>query len=152
ARQVLGEDKMSRSSCMRRAHRALNSASPMVLAAGSMMLLSQPAFAQAAPQPQTAPQSAPERMAALPPAAQQAEAAADAPALPQDSYSGPDITVTATRIVRDGYSAPTPLTVFGEEDIARAGAPNVFQAAVQLPSLAGSNSTSTFGTTQSTGT
>ncbi|HEY0685687.1 MAG TPA: TonB-dependent receptor plug domain-containing protein [Steroidobacter sp.] len=62
------------------------------------------------------------------------------------------ITVTATRITRDGYSAPTPLTVFGEEDLERAGQINAFTAANQLPSLAGSNSTSTFGTTQSTGT
>ncbi|HEY5756221.1 MAG TPA: TonB-dependent receptor [Steroidobacter sp.] len=62
------------------------------------------------------------------------------------------VTVTATRITRDGYSAPTPLTVFGEEDLTRAGQINAFQAANQLPSLAGSNSTSTFGTTQSTGT
>lgn len=62
------------------------------------------------------------------------------------------VTVTATRITRDGYSAPTPLTVFGEEDLERAGQINAFTAANQLPSLAGSNSTSTFGTTQSTGT
>jgi outer membrane receptor protein involved in Fe transport len=62
------------------------------------------------------------------------------------------VTVTATRITRDGYSAPTPLTVFGDEDLTRSGQINAFQAANQLPSLAGSNSTSTFGTTQSTGT
>lgn len=62
------------------------------------------------------------------------------------------VTVTATRVTRDGYSAPTPLTVFGDEDIARSGQINAFTAANQLPSLAGSNSTSTFGTTQSTGT
>lgn len=62
------------------------------------------------------------------------------------------VTVTATRVTRDGYSAPTPLTVFGEEDLERAGQINAFTATNQLPSLAGSNSTSTFGTTQSTGT
>lgn len=62
------------------------------------------------------------------------------------------ITVTATRVTRDGYSAPTPLTVFDDQDLERAGQINAFTAANQLPSLAGSNSTSTFGTTQSTGT
>lgn len=63
-----------------------------------------------------------------------------------------EITVTATRIIRDGYSAPTPVTVFSSEDLDRAGQINAFQALNQLPSLAGSNSSSTFGTTQSTGT
>jgi outer membrane receptor protein involved in Fe transport len=63
-----------------------------------------------------------------------------------------EIRVTATRIIRDGYSAPTPQTVFGEEDLQRAGQINAFTALNQLPSLAGSNSTQTFGTTQSTGT
>lgn len=62
-----------------------------------------------------------------------------------------EIRVTATRIVRDGYSAPTPQTVFGEEDLQRAGQINAFSALNQLPSLAGSNSTQTFGTAQSTG-
>ena len=73
---------------------------------------------------------------------------------PQEGVAAPltTVTVTATRVTRDGYSAPTPLTVFGDEDLERAGQINAFTAANQLPSLAGSNSTSTFGTTQSTGT
>lgn len=109
----------------RRASKVLTTTSPMVLAVASFMMV-QPALAQTAPEPQAAPAVEPS--------------------------TAPDITVTATRIIRDGYSAPTPLTVFGEEDIARSGEANVFQAAVQLPSLAGSNATTTFGTTQSTGT
>jgi len=123
----------------RRALHGLTQASPLAVALASLAI-AMPAAAQAAPQAQTAAQSAPERPAALPPAEQQA------------TDNGGDITVTATRIIRDGYAAPTPVTVFGQEDIERAGEPNVFTAAVQLPSLAGSNSTSTFGTTQSTGT
>jgi len=63
-----------------------------------------------------------------------------------------EIIVTATRIVRDGYTAPTPVTVFSSEDLERSGEINAFASVLQLPSLAGSNSTSTFGTTQSTGT
>lgn len=81
---------------------------------------------------------------------------ARAPEPPQAPLSGPvdigEVIVTATRIVRDGYNAPTPTTVFGEEDLDRSGQINAFTAVNQLPSLAGSNSTSTFGTTQSTGT
>lgn len=138
---------MSNDASSPRLSRILVSASPAVLAAATLMT-AQPALAQTAPQPQTAPQSAPERPGGLSPAARQAEAEAAA----QESSGTPEITVTATRVIRDGYSAPTPLTVFGEEDIERAGEANVFSAAVQLPSLAGSNSTSTFGTTQSTGT
>src|SRR5690606_12440832 len=63
-----------------------------------------------------------------------------------------EIVVTATRIVRDGYTAPTPVTVFSQEDLDNSGAVNAFASVLQLPSLAGSNSTATFGTTQSTGT
>jgi len=120
--------------------RALGSVSAAAIAL-SMAFVIQPAFAQgAAPNPE-APLAAPN-----------AVRSADAPVAPEEIQDSTDIMVTATRVVRDGYSAPTPLTVFGEEDINRAGEANVFTAALQLPSLAGSNSTSTFGTTQSTGT
>ncbi|MCP3729881.1 TonB-dependent receptor [Sphingomonas sp. MG17] len=92
-------------------------------------------------------------LAATPALAQTAPPQAAEPQEEQaESGSNREIVVTATRVVRDGYAAPTPVTVFGEEDLARAGQSNVFQAVNQLPSLAGSNSTQTFGTTQSTGT
>ena len=50
-----------------------------------------------------------------------------------------NIVVTGTRIVRDGYQAPTPLTVLTEEDIEN-GSPtnNVADFVNQLPALAGS--------------
>ncbi|MES2290383.1 MAG: TonB-dependent receptor [Pseudomonadota bacterium] len=126
---------------VRRSSRELLSASAIALAIAA--LIPSVAAAQTAPQAQSAPQNAAERPAASTPA----DAAAS-------TDEGPDatITVTTTRVIRDGYSAPTPLTVFGQEDIERSGAANVFAAANQLPSLAGSNSSSTFGTTQSTGT
>lgn len=116
---------MPDTSYQRRLSRSLISASPVALIVAAMM----PSIAMA----QTAPQ-----------ASNTVETA--------EARSENDITVTTTRIVRDGYSAPTPVTVFGEEDIAKAGQINAFQALAQLPSLAGSNSTSTFGTTQSAGT
>lgn len=49
------------------------------------------------------------------------------------------IVVTGTRIVRDGFQAPTPLTVLGEEEI-EAGSPtnNIADFVNTLPSLAGS--------------
>ncbi|MEA1016001.1 TonB-dependent receptor domain-containing protein [Sphingosinicella sp. LY1275] len=50
-----------------------------------------------------------------------------------------DILITGTRIVRDGYQAPTPLTVMSEADI-EAGSPtnNIADFVNTLPSLAGS--------------
>jgi outer membrane receptor protein involved in Fe transport len=104
-------------------------------------MLATPAMAQAAQQT-----SSPSGQLQTPSSAAQPEETSAAVG------TGADITVTATRIIRDGYAAPTPVTVFSAEDLAKAGELNAFQALNQLPSLAGSNSTSTFGTTQSTGT
>src|SRR5687768_12159274 len=50
-----------------------------------------------------------------------------------------DIVVTGTRIVRDGFQAPTPLTVLGREDIENTSPTNNIADFVnQLPQLAGS--------------
>lgn len=52
---------------------------------------------------------------------------------------GQDIVVTGTRIVRDGFQAPTPLTVLTTEDIQNSSPTNNIADFVnQLPSLAGS--------------
>lgn len=48
------------------------------------------------------------------------------------------IIVTATRVVRDGYEAPTPTTVMGAEAIDVAAPTNIADAANTLPSVAGS--------------
>jgi len=122
---------MTTGSNSRRISNGLLSTSAIVLAT-ALATMATPAAAQ------TTPQSVPDQTAE--------------PQAAPEANSGPDITVTATRIVRDGYSAPTPVTVFSAEDLTRAGQINAFQALSQLPSLAGSNSTSTFGTTQSAGT
>lgn len=57
----------------------------------------------------------------------------------QEPAGSGSIVVTGTRIVRDGYQAPTPLTVLGEAEI-EAGSPtnNIADFVNTLPSLAGS--------------
>ncbi|MBJ7437748.1 MAG: TonB-dependent receptor [Sphingopyxis sp.] len=49
------------------------------------------------------------------------------------------IVVTGSRIVRDGYSAPTPVAVLGESDIAAQSPANISDFVNQLPAIAGSN-------------
>ena len=51
------------------------------------------------------------------------------------------VTVSASRIVRDGFQAPTPTTVLAAEDIAAQAQPNIFATVAQLPSLMGSQGT-----------
>src|SRR3546814_9544822 len=51
-----------------------------------------------------------------------------APALAQDAADAPEasqIIVTGSRIVRDGYSAPTPVTVMSQADIAAQAPANI---------------------------
>ncbi|MBA2589124.1 MAG: TonB-dependent receptor [Alphaproteobacteria bacterium] len=53
------------------------------------------------------------------------------------------VTVSASRVIRDGFQAPTPTTVIGSDDIAAQAQPNIYAAVAQLPSLMGSQSTAT---------
>lgn len=48
------------------------------------------------------------------------------------------VVVTSTRVVRDGYEAPTPTTVVGEADIEAKAPSNLAEFVNELPSLAGS--------------
>jgi outer membrane receptor protein involved in Fe transport len=66
--------------------------------------------------------------------------AADAPAA--DS-TGSEITVTGSRIVRDGYSAPTPVTVLGKAEINAQAPANISDFVNQLPAIAGSGTAAT---------
>ena len=67
-----------------------------------------------------------------------APAAAAAPATEPPS-TGEIITVTGTRIVRDGFQAPTPVTVMTKEEIENSSPTNNIADFVnQLPALAGS--------------
>jgi len=72
------------------------------------------------------------------------------PPAPAASPSTPDseIVVTGTRITASGFTAPTPTTVIGEEQIANNAQPNIFNTIAQLPSLQGSTgaATGTFST------
>jgi outer membrane receptor protein involved in Fe transport len=85
------------------------------------------AQAQAA---QPAPTPTPSDVAAPP------TAEAQAPTPPSENEQ---IVVTGTRVVRDGYQAPTPLTVVTREDIQNtAPTNNIADLVNQLPALAGS--------------
>jgi outer membrane receptor protein involved in Fe transport len=56
-----------------------------------------------------------------------------------DDQSGPDVIVTGTRIVRDGFQAPTPITVLTQEEIQNSSPTNNIADFVnQMPALAGS--------------
>jgi len=54
-----------------------------------------------------------------------------------------EVTVTGSRIVRDGYSAPTPVTVLGAAEIAAQAPANISDFVNQLPAIAGSGTAAT---------
>jgi outer membrane receptor protein involved in Fe transport len=55
-----------------------------------------------------------------------------------DAADSGDVVVTGTRIVRDGYAAPTPVAVLGAAEIAAQAPPNISEFVNQLPAIAGS--------------
>lgn len=97
------------------------------------------AFAQSAP--------------AQPPVEEPQVAAADAQppaASPAQEDSATEVVVTGTRVARDGYQAPTPLTVVGAEQLRAAARENIADAVNTLPSVSSSvtpkNSQGSIGT------
>jgi outer membrane receptor protein involved in Fe transport len=61
------------------------------------------------------------------------------PAPGASDAGGPDVIVTGTRIARDGFQAPTPLTVLTQQEIQNSSpSNNVADFVNQLPALAGS--------------
>ncbi len=84
-------------------------------------------------------------IAIQPVAAQTAPAAAAA--APVD-----EIVVTGSRIVRDGFEAPTPVTVMSAEQMQAFSQPNVADFVNTMPVFAGSNSPSTSQSSVSAGT
>ncbi|TXC71080.1 TonB-dependent receptor [Sphingomonas ginsenosidivorax] len=68
-----------------------------------------------------------------------------------ESTSTQDIIVTGSRIVRDGYQAPTPMSVIGTEQLATNANANIAQFVTNLPAFAGSASTRSSTTTGSNG-
>jgi len=73
-------------------------------------------------------------------------AAAQEATPPTDAQSGQasaqDIVVTGTRIVRDGYTAPTPVTVASTEELVKATPSNIPDALNKLPQFQNSSSPS----------
>jgi len=55
-----------------------------------------------------------------------------------DHAEGEQIVVTGSRIVRDGFDAPTPVTVLGEEEIKRDASVNIATYLLKMPAFAGS--------------
>jgi iron complex outermembrane recepter protein len=56
-----------------------------------------------------------------------------------------EVTVTASRIQRSGYTAPTPTTIIGADQLERIGATNIAQALDMLPSVKADTSSQTNG-------
>ena len=67
-----------------------------------------------------------------------ADASAAPPAPAAETYSDAAITVTGSRIQRDGFRAPTPLTVLNAEDIESSAPANIADYVNDIPSLVGS--------------
>ncbi len=62
-----------------------------------------------------------------------------------------EVVVTGSRVVRDGYEAPTPVTVLGIEDLQTGATANIADAISQLPVLANSSSPQSAAINLSTG-
>src|SRR6202012_5633823 len=56
-----------------------------------------------------------------------------------------EVVVSGSRVVRDGYQAPTPTTVLGVEQLQQQAQPNIADSITQLPEFAGGNSTHASG-------
>ena len=99
------------------------------LAALALALVAMPAAAQTNPPSSALPdQPAPSSVADV-----------QTPEPETQTRDGEEVTVTGTRIVRDGFQAPTPLTVLTQADIQNSSpSNNIADFVNQLPSLAGS--------------
>lgn len=63
-----------------------------------------------------------------------------------------EVVVSGSRIARDGYQAPTPLTVVGSEQVQQQAAPNLIDYLTTLPSFAGNYTPQSSTQNVSTGT
>lgn len=73
--------------------------------------------------------------------------AADAPlpeagTAPQEEAGSSDITVTGSRIARNGYEMPTPVTVVSTQDLQASAPANIADYVNQLPAISGSSTPS----------
>src|SRR4051812_37011464 len=62
-----------------------------------------------------------------------------------------EIVVTGSRVVRDGYQAPTPVSVVGVEALANTATSNLADTINQLPVLQGSTTPATTATLTTSG-
>ena len=110
-----------------------------LLAGASTLFAVAPAYAaalQAAPQPSAAASVATDSAQAAPTTTSTPEPAAAAAA------NTADIVVTGSRIVRNGYTAPTPVTVATTEELSRSTPSSVPDALNKLPQFSNSLSPS----------
>ena len=56
------------------------------------------------------------------------------------------VVVTGSRVVRDGYQAPTPVSVVGRDEIQRSATPNIADYVNTLPAVSGSSTPTTTNT------
>ncbi len=70
----------------------------------------------------------------------------------QQEASVEEIVVTGTRVVRDGYQAPTPLTVVGVEQLTNSTASNVADFVNTMPAFSGSRAPTNTNSSMSAGT
>ena len=70
---------------------------------------------------------------------------------PATEHDAPDLVVTGTRVIRDGYNAPTPTNVIGAQEIANKAASNLADLVNTLPSLAGAATPKATGSFVSSG-
>lgn len=66
-----------------------------------------------------------------------ASAAAAQTAAPAGATQVEEVIVSGSRIVRDGFDAPTPVTVVGADQLRQAAQPSVFTAINQMPQMVG---------------
>jgi len=105
--------------------------------------------------------AAPEELTAVAEAASDVatEVAAEAEAAPAEVAAAAtyadgaveEVVITGTRIVRDGYEAPTPVTVMSVEQLQTFASPNIADALNTMPELAGSQTPTSSVTNASSG-
>jgi outer membrane receptor protein involved in Fe transport len=65
---------------------------------------------------------------------------------PSDADAVDAVVVTGSRVVRDGYAAPTPVSVVGRQEIERSATPNIADYVNTLPAVSGSSTPITTAT------
>jgi len=66
---------------------------------------------------------------------------------PADAAAVDEVVVTGSRVVRDGYESPTPVSVVGRDEISRSATPNIADYVNTLPALSGSSTPTTTSNT-----